>query len=367
MTDQHSGTVTRGACEKPSRYRYQRGCRCEDCVLAQAEYKRRWHEKRAAVEGREHGAKACELCGTSVSLIGSSNAKRYCDDCATLSVQEQQRRHRERIKEQKPEAGSSRTSGIYELRDLPVDRLLVGDDVRLDEEPEALADLAESIAENGVIQPLVVRAAGDDWEVIAGRRRLAAARMVETDIVPCVIRDLDDDRAFDVTLAENLHRRELSWIEVALAYERLRNRGLQGREIAALVGKHESHVSQVLKLLTLPQELQGRVHRREINYKAALATRSKPEMPGAFGNTGPYDSAESDAAMATHWCRRHTRLLTGIVQVIKHKGDVNEHNQMLRRLIAFDRQPLDAERCSEGCCVMADSLRAARLAPRAGS
>lgn len=336
-TEHPRETVAHAPCADPSRYRYQRGCRCSGCVAAQAEYKRKWHEKRAAAEGREHGAKKCELCGVSVSVIGSSNAKRYCDECASLSKKEQDRRYRERVKESGPKPGSSRTSGIYELRDLPVDRLTVGDDVRLDEDPEALADLAESIAEIGVLQPLVVRVVGEDWEVIAGRRRLAAARMAEQETVPCVIRDLDDERAFDVTLAENLHRRELSWIEVALSYDRLRARGLQQREIAALVSKSESQVSQVLRLLTLPEEAQRLLHTRQITLKAALRkARNRGQDDSHF--SGAFGSTDADRAMATHWSRRHGRLLAGIVAVIKATDDPRD---LLQRLIREDRKPLD--------------------------
>jgi ParB/RepB/Spo0J family partition protein len=98
---------------------------------------------------------------------------------------------------------------------LPVDQLTLGLDFRLDEDTSDLADLAMSVAELGVLQPLVVRQVADGWEVIAGRRRLAAARLADIDTVPCILRDLTDNEAADVALAENLHRRDLSPVEVA--------------------------------------------------------------------------------------------------------------------------------------------------------
>lgn len=160
---------------------------------------------------------------------------------------------------------------------LPLDQLTIGEDVRLDEDGAALDELATSISTLGVLQPLTVRPAKDGrwevagrWEVVAGRRRLAAARIAGLDTIPCIVRALDDDQAFDAALAENLHRRDLSWIEVALAYARLRDRGLTQAQIGAVVGKSHQHVSFILQLLTIPTELQDRVHRREISYMTAL-------------------------------------------------------------------------------------------------
>lgn len=227
------------------------------------------------------------------------------------------------------------------ITNLPVDRLTIGEDVRLDEDMDALGELAASIADLGILQPLTVRTAPGGWEVVAGRRRLAAARIASLTAVPCIIRELDDDQAFDTTLAENMHRRDLSWIEVALAYARLRDRGLQQRQIAALVGKHESQVSQVLKLLTIPEELQGRVHRREIGYATALdlATRREGKAGGA-GTKGHLTGA--DAELATHWRRRHDRLIAGIHTVLAaHPADDLHWRTLLERLLKLDVQPLD--------------------------
>lgn len=226
--------------------------------------------------------------------------------------------------------------------DLAVDRLTIGEDVRLDEDSAALAELAASIVDLGVLQPLIVRKAKDGWEVVAGRRRLSAARIADLPVVPCIIRELDDERAFDAALAENLHRRNLSWIEVAMAYDRMRKRGLQGQQIAALVGKSPAHVSTVLKVLTIPKALQDRVHRREISYNTALdlAKRNRTHSDGGGAGTHGRMSA-ADAEVATHWRRRHDRLIAGINQVLKaHDADASILHQMLVRLLTVDRQPL---------------------------
>lgn len=231
--------------------------------------------------------------------------------------------------------------GASTVMHLPVDELAIGLDFRLDDDPDTLADLAASISELGVLQPLVVRRTAAGYEVVAGRRRLAAARMAGVTFVPCVERALSDDEAADVALAENLHRRDLSWIEVALAYARLRERGMQQREIAARVGKHESQVSQVLKLLTIPKELQARVHRREISYGTALDLAGRrATQGGAGGKSTKSRLTGADADIATHWRRRHDRLIAGIHQILKARDDEAGMRRLLDRLLKLDREPL---------------------------
>jgi ParB/RepB/Spo0J family partition protein len=234
---------------------------------------------------------------------------------------------------------------------IPLDDLTFGDDVRLDEDPDALGQLAFSIAELGILQPLLVRPMADMWEVVAGRRRLAAARLAGLETVPCIVRDIDDDRAFDLALAENLHRRDLSWIEVALAYDRLRARGLQQRQIATLVGRHESQVSQVLKLLTIPREIQDRVHRREISYSTALDLATRGKTKNTTGGKGTHAQLTGeDAQIATHWRRRHDRLVAGLLQIIRSQEMTGLGlRTMLERLLKVDRQPLPSDHGVEPC------------------
>lgn len=98
-----------------------------------------------------------------------------------------------------------------EVLELPVGSLIPGFDFRLDDNTDDLAELAASIAEHGVLQPLLVCPMNDEqYEVVAGRRRLAASRQAGRDTVPCVVRDLDRDERTDAAIAENIHRRNRS-------------------------------------------------------------------------------------------------------------------------------------------------------------
>ncbi|MCC5792605.1 MAG: ParB/RepB/Spo0J family partition protein [Legionellaceae bacterium] len=118
----------------------------------------------------------------------------------------------------------------------------------------ALQELAQSILHQGVIEPLIVRAlvGQEDFEIIAGERRWRAAMLAGLQRVPCVIRSYTDEQTAAVSLIENIQRAELNPVEEAYAYQRLQQEfGLAQETIAQQVGKSRSHISNVLRLLTL--------------------------------------------------------------------------------------------------------------------
>jgi ParB family chromosome partitioning protein len=125
------------------------------------------------------------------------------------------------------------------------------DDARLDE-------LAESIRANGLIQPIVVRRAGEHYEIVAGERRWRAAARAGLLRVPVVVRDAPDDKLLEVALIENLQREDLNPIEEASAYRRLSDEfHLTQERIAAAVGKDRASVANYLRLLRLPEEVRA--------------------------------------------------------------------------------------------------------------
>jgi ParB family chromosome partitioning protein len=120
----------------------------------------------------------------------------------------------------------------------------------------ALEELAQSIRANGVLQPILVRLAGDRYEIVAGERRWRGAQRAGLLKVPVIVRDVPDDKLLQVALIENIQREDLNAIEAANAYRRLSDdMGLSQDAIATAVGKDRATVSNYLRLLRLPVEV----------------------------------------------------------------------------------------------------------------
>jgi ParB family chromosome partitioning protein len=154
-----------------------------------------------------------------------------------------------------PEAGEA-PSGLLEV---PVNAVAPNPKqprTRFDD--ETLAELAASIREVGILQPIVVRRAGDGaYELVAGERRLRAARLAGLATVPVVLRDSDDSELLREALIENIHREDLGPIELAEAFrELLEELGLTQEELADRVGVSRSHIANTIRLLSLPIEVQ---------------------------------------------------------------------------------------------------------------
>jgi len=117
---------------------------------------------------------------------------------------------------------------------------------------EALAELAASIAEKGVLQPLLVRPTADGHEIVAGERRFRAAQRAGLDRVPVVVRELSDQETLEIAIVENLQRENLNPMEEARAFRQLMGFGSTQEEVAQAVGKSRSAVANTLRLLSLP-------------------------------------------------------------------------------------------------------------------
>ena len=125
---------------------------------------------------------------------------------------------------------------------------------------EALADLALSIKEHGVFQPIIIKKSIKGYEIIAGERRVRASKLAGLDKVPAIIRNLNDEQMMEIALLENLQRENLSAIEEAKAYKSMiDNLHLTQEQLSAKVGKSRSHVTNILGLLRLPNEVQDMV------------------------------------------------------------------------------------------------------------
>lgn len=134
-------------------------------------------------------------------------------------------------------------------------------------EEEALNELSTSIKEHGVVQPLVVVAEGDKFQIVAGERRWRASKMAKLDKVPALVRTLSDQHKLELSLIENLQRRDLNPLETATAYLKLRDQfNLKLEEMSARVGgKSPSVISNALRLLQLPEEAKKALVEKKIS------------------------------------------------------------------------------------------------------
>ena len=142
----------------------------------------------------------------------------------------------------------------------------------------SLAELTQSIAERGVLQPILVRAVGDGFEIVAGERRWRAAQKASLHQIPAIVRDFDDSLTAEVALIENIQRQDLNAIEEADGFRQLINRyGHSQDAVGKLVGKSRSHVTNLLRLLELPTGVQEMLLRGDISMGHARAVASSPE------------------------------------------------------------------------------------------
>ena len=121
---------------------------------------------------------------------------------------------------------------------------------RVDFSDEELSSLADSIRENGILQPINVRRRGVNYEIVSGERRLRAAKICGLESVPCIVIDVDDEKSAVLALIENIQRRDLSYFEEAIAIEKLISYyGLTQEEAASRLGKAQSTIANKLRLL----------------------------------------------------------------------------------------------------------------------
>jgi ParB family transcriptional regulator, chromosome partitioning protein len=165
------------------------------------------------------------------------------------------------------------------LRTLPIEQLQPGKyQPRSHMDPERLAELSESIKSQGMIQPIIVRAVGADrYEIIAGERRWRAAQLASLREVPVVLRETDDHSALAMALIENIQREDLNPLEEALALQRLIDEfTLTHQQAAEAVGRSRASVSNLLRLLELPEAIRGFVERHELEMGHARALLTLP-------------------------------------------------------------------------------------------
>ena len=158
-----------------------------------------------------------------------------------------------------------------EIMNIPVEDIIPNRfQPRLTFDDEALRELADSIREHGIIQPLVVRKVQDKYEIIAGERRFKAASLINMQKVPCIVMDLNDNESAEVAVIENIQRKEMSPLEEAKSFKKILDKGyLTQEELAKRMGKSQSSVANKLRLLNLDDVVQEAILNNKISERHA--------------------------------------------------------------------------------------------------
>ncbi len=186
-----------------------------------------------------------------------------------------------------PTKGIEVENGAETFSPLPASRLIPINRVkpnpyqpRVQYDEEALAELVESIRQKGIIQPIVVRAKGEDYELAAGQRRLEAAKRAGLGAIPATIKELSDRELLEIALIENIHREDLNCVDRALAYKRYQETfNLSPEQIAERLGEDRTTVTNYLRLLSLPEAVIDllRANRLSMGHARAIAGLEDPE------------------------------------------------------------------------------------------
>ena len=144
---------------------------------------------------------------------------------------------------------------------------------------ERIGELAESIRKNGLIQPVVVTRKGEKYEIIVGERRLRAAKIAGLREIPAYVKDYSENQALEIALIENIQREDLNPIEEATAYKMILDRErITQEELSDRIGKSRSYIANMIRLLDLPDRVQGHVSRGTISVGQAKAVLSLPDV-----------------------------------------------------------------------------------------
>lgn len=195
----------------------------------------------------------------------------------------------------------------HTLKELPVDLIQRGKyQPRRDIEPESLQELADSITAQGVMQPIIVRPISDrKYEIIAGERRWRATQLAGLDSIPVVIRDVSDEAAIAMALIENIQREDLNPIEEAASLQRLQQEfDLTQQEVANAVGKSRSTVANLLRLMSLQEDVRRLVEHGDLEMghaRALLGLEGNDQSHAARSVVGKGLSVRQTEALVRNW------------------------------------------------------------------
>ena len=181
------------------------------------------------------------------------------------------------------ETDGIRTQGSSTINEIPVDQIQANpNQPRREFDDESLQELANSIREIGIIQPITLRQVAENkFQIIAGERRWRASQMAGLKAIPAYIRTIKDENVMEMALVENIQREDLNAIEIALAYEHLlENEGMTQEKVSERVGKSRTAIANYLRLLKLPAQVQMALQKKEIDmgHARALLALDSPSL-----------------------------------------------------------------------------------------
>ncbi len=199
------------------------------------------------------------------------------------------------------------------FKELPVDLIQSGKyQPRREIEPESLRELADSIIAQGLMQPIVVRPISDrKYEIIAGERRWRATQLAGLDVIPAVIREVSDQAAIAMALIENIQREDLNPIEEAASLQRLqREFELTQQEVATAVGKSRSTVANMLRLMTLQEDVRRLLEHGDLEMghaRALLGLEGSDQSQAARTVVGKGLTVRQTEALVRNWSAKKTQ------------------------------------------------------------
>ena len=175
------------------------------------------------------------------------------------------------------------TQGSSTINEIAIDQIEANpNQPRREFDPQALEELANSIKQLGIVQPITLRQISENrFQIIAGERRWRASQLAGLKAIPAYIRTIKDDNVMEMALVENIQREDLNAIEIALAYEQLLQKsGMTQERVAADVGKSRAAVANYLRLLKLPAQVQMALQKKEMDmgHARALLSRDSPSL-----------------------------------------------------------------------------------------
>lgn len=247
-----------------------------------------------------------------------------------------------------------RTSGSSSIGEIEIDKIFANpNQPRRDFNEEALQELADSIKELGVIQPITLRKMDDDtYQIIAGERRYRASQLAGKETIPAYILKADDEETMEMALIENIQREDLNPLEISLAYQQLiEQHNLSQEQLSKRVGKGRATVANFLRLLRLPATIQVALKERKIDMghaKALLSLDSHADQINLFHEIekNGYSVREVEELV-----RRTKEGETKPVTAQKQNGDKKqdaEYHQLKKHLTHFFQTPVQLTCSAKG-------------------